>query len=488
MYTRSNTLVPAAVMTGIDSILQMLGGSLLGRVCEDLQHNFQTVADLTLFILIGMSSFACQDGAFVRLKDGTLVPISGYYWVSGLSNCGKSTLIGRLLGAFHKAEAEAAAESAQARRRYEAERRVRASVERNLMRGVDKAIASGKDPSSVSFQLGLQLPAEIHPPRIASWLLADTTIQALRRHLMRVWPSVGLVLEEGLVFLSSGLSRAFADFDTLHDARLSKNARMASGTDSVANAFLSQVIAMQPGLLYDFLRAHGQKAFDTGFLSRLRIFDLQTPFPPRVPNGRVFRNDALNELDERILAIKREDRKRMKNGAFDPLIFEMTDGAEAMLPDIQAAVQARMAAGMYVPDMKPYVLRLPMSVVRTAGMLQRIESYEGPITESTMKIALTIELWLAQETNKVFARLQGPTIQEQANIDTVMNMLNLIAYEKRRNFVTPRELFLAAPSYGVDEASCKRSLHFLYGTQVLSQEERGNATIIRLSPQFFPTY
>ena len=488
MHTRHNTVVPAAVMTGIMQILAMLRGSLLGRVCEDLQYNYQTVADLTLFILIGMTNFACQDGAFVRLKDGTVVPLNGYFWVSGLSNCGKSTLIGRLLKAFHKAEEEAAVESVQARRRYEADRRVRASVERNLMRGVDKAIASGKDASSVSFMLGLQLPAEVRPPRIASWLLENTTIQALRRHLLRVWSSAGLVLEEGEAFLASTLSRAFAEFCTLYDARLAKNARMSSGADSVVNAFLSMMIAMQPGPLYDYLRAHGQKAFDTGFLSRLRIFDLQTPFPPRVPDGRVFRNDALNELDERILTIKREDRKRMKDGAFDPLIIEMSEEAEVMLPGIQAVVQGRMAAGMYVRDMVPYALRLPMSVVRTAGVLHRIEGCEGPITASTMQFAIAIELWFAQETNKVFARLQGPTLQEQSAIDTVMSMINVIAYEKRRNFVMPRELYLAAPSYGMDEAICKRSLRFLYGAKVLTQEERGNTTIIRLSPQFFPTY
>jgi hypothetical protein len=488
MNTRHNTVAPAAVMTGIDHVLSMLRGSLLGRVCDDLQYNYQTVADLTLFILIGMANFACQDGTFVRSKNGTLVPLNGYFWVSGLSNCGKSTLIVRLLEAFHKAEEEAAAESVQARRRYEADRRVRASVERNLMRDVDKAIASGKDPSSVGFMLGLQLPAEIRPPLTASWLLADATIQALRHHLLRAWPSAGLVLEEGVAFLSSGLSRAFRDFCTLYDARLEKNARMSSGIDSVVNAFLSQMIAMQPGPLYDYLRAHGQKAFDTGFLSRLRIFDLQTPFPPRVPDGRVFRNDALNELDERILTMKREDRKRMKNGAFEPLIIEMSSGAEAMLPGIQATVQTRMAAGMYARDMVPYALRLPMSVVRTAGVLHRIEGYEGPIAESTMQVAIAIELWLAHETNKVFVRLQGPTLQEQANIDAVMQMINLAAYENRRNFVMPRELYLKAPSYGLDEASCKRSLHFLYGAKVLTQEERGNATMIRLSPQFFPTY
>ena len=189
MHTRHNTVVPAAMMTGIVQILAMLRGSLLGRVCEDLQYNYQTVADLTLFILIGMANFACQDGAFVRLKDGTLVPLNGYFWVSGLSNCGKSTLIGRLLEAFHKAEEEAAAESVQARRRYEADRRVRASVERNLMRDVDKAIASGKDPSSVSFMLGLQLPAMATARAMAAPLSGSTMIRARSGSAMVSTPS-----------------------------------------------------------------------------------------------------------------------------------------------------------------------------------------------------------------------------------------------------------------------------------------------------------
>lgn len=92
-----NTVAPVRspqpmVASPIDAIMRMLRGTLFGRVCDELRHNLQTVADLTFFLVLGMSTLACQDGTYVRLRDGTLVPVTGYFYLSGPPGCGKSSL------------------------------------------------------------------------------------------------------------------------------------------------------------------------------------------------------------------------------------------------------------------------------------------------------------------------------------------------------------------------------------------------------------
>ncbi|MGG1946821.1 DUF3987 domain-containing protein [Trinickia sp. NRRL B-1857] len=470
----------------IGPLFEKLRGRLIDRVCDELQRNYQAIEDLAFFLLIGMITLACQDGAYVRMVDGRLIPLSGYFVTSAPSGSGKSTLLARLLRPFREAETQAVRESAHHHLRYQADFLVWKGRIRHVTREINEAIAGGEDASDVSDRLSVLLADEPLPPRTASWLTEDATIQALRRRLHKGWPSAGIVLDEGIRFLKSGLSRAFADFCTLHDARLARNDRVSTGEESVESAFLSMVIATQPGPLFAYLDKHGQKAFETGFLARLQLLDVQSPITPRVPNGDTMRQPALSEYDERVVALKRDACKRMrKNGAFEPLVIDISASAVELLATVPQRIQARAASEGYSSDMGPYLLRVPDLVARVAGVLHRFEGCEGPIAEDTMSVAIEIAFWLAQETNKVLTRLLEPSASEKADIDTVGQMLNAHLAHRRRLFLSKSELWAMAPSFGMDEARCKRALHHLCKAKWVWLESRGNATIIRLSPHFF---
>lgn len=470
----------------IDVIKSMLRGSLLGRVCEELQHNFQTVADMTFFIVLGMLTFACQDANHVRMRDGTFVPLTGYFFVSGPPGCGKSSLLHRLLEPFMQAEAEAAEDSGSEVHRYQAELSIWQAQRRKLKREIDRAIAGGEDTDSLRAELECLLADEPHAPLTAAWLTEDATIQALRRRLHKVWPSAGIVLDEGIRFFMSTLSRAFADFCTLFDARLARNDRITTGSDSVERAFLSKVIATQRMPMFAFLKEHGKKAYETGYLARLQLFDVTASIPPRIPDGRAMRTEALREFDDRVLNLKRDARQRMNNGVFEPVVIDLSEAADALLAGVSQQIKARTAANHYSPDMGPYLLRLPMLTVRIAGVLHRFEGYSGEISADTMRCAIEIAFWLAQQTNDVLLRCHEPSPAERADMDSVVYMLRTFLYHHRRPFIARSELWDMAPSFGLDEARCKRAIHYLCQVGVVWQDRRGNAAIIRLSPQHFP--
>lgn len=484
-----NMLINQARTGDIGALFRLLCDTLIGRVWRELQQHYQTVEELTFFLLLGMLTSACQDGAYVRMPDGRLVPLTSYWVVSAPPASGKSTLLTRLLEPFRKAEAEAAADNAQQQRRFRADHLIWKRQLRHLTREMDEAVAQGQDGRYLSMKLSILIPDEPQAPLVASWLAEDTTIQALRRRLHKTWPSACIVLDEGIRFFKSPLSRAFADFCTLHDARLAKNERITTGAESVENAFLSMVIATQSGPLLQYLKEHGQTAFDTGFLARLQLLDVRYPIAPRVSNQQNLSHEAFDEYDKRVAFLKADARRRMrKTGAFEPAIIDISQAAGDLLNGSLQAFGTRVAVEGLSLDMDPYVQRLPVLIARVAGVLHRFEGCEGATTENTMRIAIEIGFWLAQETNKVLLRLHEPSAAEKADIEILRRMLNMHGRERRRSFITKSELWAMAPSFGLDETRCKHALQYLCKVRWVWQEVRGNATIIRLSPYFFPAY
>lgn len=480
--------VPHALMVvRAGAISQALGGTLLGRICDELQQAYRTASDLTLFLVLGMVTLACQDGCFLRLRDGRLIPLTGYYVAAAPPVSGKSVLLTRLREAFSKAEAEAAAETEQHRRHYDADRHVWKARVRRLTREIDDAIAAGKDVSNLSVKLSVLLVDEPRPPRKASWLVEDATVPALRRRLHKTWPSAGIVQDEGIRFLKSKLSSTFADLCTLHDGRLARNERITTGTDSVGHAFMSIVIATQPAPLYEYLNKHGGDAFSTGFLARMQLLDARETAHARILIERTLRYKTLEQYDERVLALLRDARKRMrKSGDFEPVVLELSKSAGEMLRQVPPLVGMRLRGPERAPQMDPYLGRLPVLIARLAGVLHRFEGLEGAIGERTMSAAIEIGLWLAEETNKVLMRSLEPSPADKADIDILVHVLNMHALHRRRQFITRTELRDMAPTFGLDEARCKRALDALCRAGWVWIESRGNASFIRMSPAFFP--
>jgi hypothetical protein len=479
-------LVPG-VNADVEIGLQQIAGTRFQRVFDELRHSCCAADELTLFLLLGMSSFGCQDGAFVRLRDGTLSPLSDYFIASAPPASGKSTVLTRLLKPFRQAEIEANEGSAQLYRNHQAKRMVWRSQVRQLTREIDEAIAAGKDPGYLSARLSALLPDEPRLPRTASWIAEDATIEALRRRLHTTWPSAGIVLDEGARFFDSRLSSAFPDFCTLHDARLAKNERISTGTESIPRAFLSMVIATQPGPLFEYLHRHGANAFKTGFLSRVQLLDVQYRSAMVAPSGHTLEKAALEEYDDRVVSLARDARKRMRSdGTFDPVVLEFSEAAGRMLDSMSHMIRARLWRVGQLPEMEPYLLRLPVLMARIAGVIHRFEGDEGLISEATMRVAAELGFWLARETSHVLLRSKEPSAADKQDIDILVHMLRVHVLRYRRPFVARRELADMAPGFGLDEARCKRALHALCQAHWVSLDSRGSAKFIRLSPQYFP--
>ncbi|HDR9076026.1 TPA: hypothetical protein QDA97_004839, partial [Burkholderia vietnamiensis] len=60
------------------TVQQLIEDSLVGRVFDALVRNYQTVEKLTFAVLLGLMTCACQDGAFIYMRNGTLIPMTGY--------------------------------------------------------------------------------------------------------------------------------------------------------------------------------------------------------------------------------------------------------------------------------------------------------------------------------------------------------------------------------------------------------------------------
>ena len=179
--------------------------------------------------------------------------------------------------------------------------------------------------------------------------------------------------------------------------------------------------------------------------------------------------------------------KRMRSdGTFDPVVLEFSEAAGRMLDSMPQMIKARFWSVGQLPEMEPYLLRLPVLMARTAGVLHRFEGDEGLISVATMRVAAELGFWLAQETSQVLLRSKEPSAADKNDIDILVHMLRVHVLRCRRPFVTRGELADMAPGFGLDEVRCKRALHALCQAHWVSLHSRGSAKFIRLSPQYFP--
>ena len=171
------------VDTDVGTGLPQIAGTRFQRVFDELRHNCCAADELTLFLLLGMTTFACQDGAFVRLRNGTLSPLTGYFIVSAPPASGKSTVLTRLSQPFGQAEIEAKEGGAQLRRHYRAKRIVWRSQVRQLTREIDEAIAA-----ELGFWLAQETSRVISrskEPSAADKQDIDILVHMLRVHVLR---------------------------------------------------------------------------------------------------------------------------------------------------------------------------------------------------------------------------------------------------------------------------------------------------------------
>ena len=487
LATRYNSPVLRDGSNLLFAVLQLIEDMLIGRVFDALLRNYQTVEKLTFSILLGLMTCACQDGAFVCMRNGTLVPLTGYWFIAAPSGSGKSTLIYRLLRPFLEAEDEALDASTQESGDWRAERLVWQDKVNVLRAKIRVETEQGQSVDDLLDQLKALMAGEPKRLRTASWLVQDATMPALRHHLTRIWPSVMMVLDEGIGFFTSAISRAFEDFCTLTDARLAKNERVSTGRQSVERAFCSKVIAVQNAPLHAYLNEYGQLAYDTGYIGRVHMIEILAPLPKREYDGRPVWALALDNWDDRVKSLLRDARKRMRqNGTFDAVMIHVSEKADAVFTQADNMLKERTAAGTYSRDMKPYLARLVEHMVRIAGTIHRFEGREGEISEETARLAVAIGFWLAHEYHELVSRPPEPSAAERNDVQTLADALSLFVYQHRRQFLTKRELYDMAPSFGLEEARCKRALHHLCGAGVAWFETRGNSTTIRLSPRAFP--
>ncbi|HDR9076381.1 TPA: DUF3987 domain-containing protein, partial [Burkholderia vietnamiensis] len=408
-------------------------------------------------------------------------------FIAAPSGSGKSTLIYRLLRPFLEAEDEALDASTHELGGWRADRMVWQDRVNALRAEIRLNTVQNLNVDDLLDQLKALMADEPKPSRTASWLVQDATMPALRRHLTKIWPSVMMVLDEGIGFFTSAISRAFEDFCTLTDARLAKNERVSTGRQSIERAYCSKVIAVQNAPLHAYLNEFGQLAYETGYIGRVNMVEIQPPLPKREYDGRPVWAQALDDWDDRVKSLLRDARKRMRsNGTFEAVILHVSEKAEAVFTQADNTLKERMAAGMYSRDMGPYLARLVEHMVRIAGTIHRFEGREGEISEQTARLAVAIGFWLAHEYHEVVSRPPEPSAAERNDVQTLADALSLFVYRYRRQFLTKRELYNMAPSFGLDEARCKRSLHHLCAAGLAWLETRGNSTAIRLSPQAFP--
>jgi hypothetical protein len=263
------------------------------------------------------------------------------------------------------------------------------------------------------------------PPRVPRLIYSDVTPEALAYNLAKQWPSGGIVsAEAGSVLGSHGMGkdsvmRNLALLNQLWDGARFTIDRRTSESFTVWGARLTVGLQIQEATLRDFLDNRGALARGTGFLARFLVawpestqgFRPFTEAPPSWP--------ALEAFNSRIAAILEPMPAMTEDGSLTPAMLELSPAAKTAWVAFHDAIEAGLASGGELYDVRDAAAKSADNAVRLAALLHIFLGGVGPVSHEAFVSASQIVAWHLHESRRFFGELALPAeLADAARLDS----------------------------------------------------------------------
>ena len=252
-------------------------------------------------------------------------------------------------------------------------------------------------------------------PRIPRLTYADATPEALAYGLAHHWPSGGVMSSEaGVVLGSHGMGkdsvmRNLGLLNQLWDGKALTVDRRSTESFTVAGARLTIGLQVQEPTLTEFFSRTGALSRGTGFLARFLL-----AWPPSTQGQRPFTQAPthwpyLTRFHDRLRAILESTAPVNERGELTPQIMRLSAQAHAAWVDFHNAVEAELASGGELYDVRDVASKSADNAARLAALFQAFDQGFGEaISLEAMERATTLAAWHLSESRRFFGELALP--------------------------------------------------------------------------------
>jgi putative DNA primase/helicase len=359
-------------------------------------------------------SLASQAHADVQRADKLSGPVGLFLLTIADSGERKSTCDGFFTTAIKDYETQQAEAAKPDIKNYDAAKGAWESRKGGLKERIKADTKGGKPTSEFERKLRDLEDEKPEAPRVPKLLRGDDTPENLAFVLSREWPSAGVLSSEaGLVLGAHGMGkdsimRNLGLLNILWDGGMLAIGRRTSESFTVKGARLTVALQVQEATLREFFKQSGALARGTGFLARFLV-----AWPESTQGFRPFTEAPaswphLAAFNRRIAAILNQPAPINDDGSLTPAKLTLTPDAKAAWVEFNNAIEAELASGGELYDVRDVASKSADNAARLAALLQTLEGAGGAIGAEAFESASRIAAWHLNESRRFFGELALP--------------------------------------------------------------------------------
>ncbi len=277
-------------------------------------------------------------------------------------------------------------------------------------------------------------------PTSLSLILRDVTPEGIAWHLHTLYPSAGLMSDEGGQIVNGRAADQLPMLNVLWDGGDLKVNRKESESFTVRNARFTVSVMLQSRTFDKFLERKGQLARDNGFLARVLICKPQSMQGQRpISTIEQAKFPKLEVFQSRMSDLLEKTHLRGGDRGVRAKTLEFSPDAKMLWVDFANHIERNLNPGGLYVTARDAASKTAENVARMAALFHHFEGRSGEIQRDSVDQALQICEWYLREFVRIFCP-PPPLAQYEADAMTLdawlrNNFASNGIYMVKRNFL-----------------------------------------------------
>lgn len=376
---------------------QLLANNLppiFSHAAWDVQRLTQAPMPLIVSSMLAVAAGVSQHWIDVSYLDGhgRSSPVSLYLLPMGESGERKSTvdaLVGGVLSEIDDAQDSMHLADTS---RYEIDIKIWETKLKGLEKKLILTMKSGQDLNGAEKNLSDHLARKPNKFQSRRFLYQDVSVSKLVNDLSRNTSSVLQLSPEASGILENSDSSSFAFYSQLWDGATLHYDRQHMPPMRLSNVRFSTCMMIQPHMFEIFIRKHGKSARGSGNLGRFLI-----SYGESTQGSRFMSEGEISTATPGLDSFNQRLRDLMGNATSFPAhektarhVLQLDAGAKRIFLEFYNSIEAELASGRYLADVREMGSKAPENVARIAAVIHYFQGRQGSIDCDSMRSAVQL--------------------------------------------------------------------------------------------------
>lgn len=359
--------------------------------------------------------------------------------------------------------------------------------------GVTQAIRAnaknGKSNEGINAVLEQLMSEEPIEPKTPNMIFTDATPEAICLSLHKVWPSAGIISDEGAVIFDSRTMNKLGMLNKLWDGGSLHVQRASTESYTVKDARLTISVMTQPKTFQKFLQNHGALARDVGFLARCLV-----SYPISTQGNRYIATpisswEHLEVFNKRISEILNSPSSSTGQYAPTRTMLEFSLEAEAKWITFYNEAEADLNNSYLLADIKDSASKISENMARMAALFHFFEGRPGPISLETVNQAAEVCDWYLFEFKRLFGIPPEISIEQKDALDLEKWFSERCRLYPGKISWKKNDIAQFGPnSIRLNKVRREAALNMMIWSNKASVVSQGKTKYVQLNPAFFQAY